>query len=189
MRSLKGFALVLPLTLCGCLLTTGQISIDYDLGTITVNDPDNLVAEQVDLNTIEDYVEHKEDLEGVADLALLGEVTNNLSLGAKSGSLQGGDPTLNVEAWITPATTNYTSESQVRNNAIKIWGPLVVEPGETRTIDWDESAGLFTALGKIVLLDEMKGDGVFTIYLIGTSGFYNFTVENTTLVLTMEAKL
>src|SRR5688500_8214141 len=189
MRSLKVFALVLPLTLCGCLLTTGQKSIDYDLGTITVLAPDALVAEQVDLNTIEDYVEHRDDLEGVADLALLGEVTNNLSLGSKTGSLQGGDPTLHVEAWITPATTNYTSETQVRNNAIKIWGPFVVEPGETRTVDWDESAGLFTALGKIVLLDEMKGDGVFTIYLIGTSGFYNFTIENATLVLTMEAKL
>src|SRR5262245_61859335 len=113
MRQLKVLALVLPLTLCGCLLTTGQISIDYDLGRIVVTDADNLVAEQVDLNTIEDYVEHKDELEGVTDLALLGQVTNNLTLDAKSPTLAGGgDPTLNVEAWITRETTNYTTEAQ-----------------------------------------------------------------------------
>jgi len=179
MRTLKTLALVLPLTLCGCLLSTGQTTIDYDLGTIDVTGGDNLVAEQVDLSTNADYEEHKDDLEGVTDLALLGQVTNNLSAG--SG-------TLNVEAWITQDTTNYTTEAQVRANAIKIWGPLVVAPGATVQIDWNESAELFTPWAKPFLLQEMQGDGVFTIYLLGTSGLYDFTIENTTLVLTMEAE-
>jgi hypothetical protein len=188
MRTLKTLALVLPLTLCGCLLTTGQIAIDYDLGTINVTDSDNLVAEQVDLNTIEDYTEHKDELTGVSDMALLGTITNNLGATSKLPVLGGGDPTLHLEAWITAATTNYTTEAQVRANAIKLWGPLVVPPGETVQIDWNDSAALFTPYGKGTLINEMKGDGVFTIYLVGTSGFYNFTVENTTLVLTMEAE-
>jgi len=188
MRTLKTLALVLPLTLCGCLLSTGQTTIDYDLGTINVTDSDNLAAVQVDLSTNADYEEHKDDLEGVTDLALLGQVTNNLSATSRHGVLGGGDPTLNVEAWITQDETNYTSEAQVRANAIKLWGPLVVAPGATVQIDWNESSELFTPWARPLLLGEMKGDGVFTIYLLGTSGFYNFTIENTTLVLTMEAE-
>lgn len=192
MRSLKLLALVLPLTLCGCLLTTGQIAIDFDLGTINVNDPDNLIAEQVDLNTIEDYRDHKADISGVSDLAVLGEVTNNFNLNAKAPAgkaVQGGDLTLNAEVWITAATTNYTTDAQVRANATKLWGPFTVLPGETKAIDWDDSAALFTAVGKAILLNEIKGDGVFTVYVLGEAGFYNFTVEDATLVLTLEAKL
>jgi hypothetical protein len=191
MRFLRMFALVLPLTLCGCLLTTGQVAIDFDLGDINVNDPDNLVAEQVDLNTVEDYVEHKDEIEGVTDLAILGTITNNFGLGAKAGGklVQGGDPTLNVQAFITPTTTNYTTDAQVRANAIQLWGPLLVAPGATVDIDWDESAALFHNYGKNILLQEIKGDGIFTIYLVGSSGFYNFTVDNATLVLTVEAGL
>jgi hypothetical protein len=184
-------ALVLPLTLCGCLLTTGQISIDFDLGTINVNDPDNLVAEQVDLNTISDYVDHKADISGLTDLAILGEVTNNFPTLTKGAgkSAQGGDLTLNAEAWITVTTTNYTTDAQVRASAQKLWGPFTVAPGATRSLDWDDSAALFSPAGKAILLNEVKGDGVFTIYVIGTSGFYNFTVDKATLVLTLEAKL
>ena len=191
MRSLKALALVLPLTLCGCLLTTGQISIDFDLGTVNVSDPDNLVAEQVDLNTIEDYVDHKADIAGVSDLAVLGEVTNNFgAAAAKAGgkSVQGGPLELNAEVWITPTTTNYTTDAQVKANATKLWGPFLVAPGATRSIDPDDSAKLFSAVGKAVLLNEVKGDGVFTVYVIGQSGAYDFTVDKATLVLTLEAE-
>lgn len=192
MRHLRVLALVLPLTLCGCLLTTGQISIDFDLGTINVSDPDNLIAQQVDLNTIEDYVEHKADISGVSDLALLGRITNAPPpslVKAGDKSVQGGPSTLNAEAWITPTTTNYTTDTQVRANAIKLWGPLLVPAGATVNIDWDNSAALFSPLGKATLLNEIKGDGVFTIYVLGSSGFYSFTVDDATLVLTLEAKL
>ena len=188
MRSLKGLALVLPLTLCGCLLTTKQLNIEYDLGA--VDGSKGLFVQQVDLNSIQTYVDHKSDIDKVIDLAVLGEVTNNLSAGSKSPSLLGGgDPTLHLEAWMTTTPTNYGSDSQVRANAIKIWGPLVVAPGATQVIDWDTSAGLITQLGKGFLLQEIKGDGEFTIYLLGTAGFYDFTIDNATLVLTLEAGL
>ena len=192
MRSLRMVALVLPLMLCGCLLTTGQVSVDFDLGTINVATPLNLVAQQVDLNTISDYVDHKDNIRGVSDLALLGTITNNIAAALSTpGSkfTQGGPTDLNVEAWITPTTTNYVTDAQVRANAVKLWGPLLVPAGATVNIDWDDSAALFTPLGKATLLQEIKGDGVFTIYLLGTSGFYNFTVDNATLVLTLETTL
>ena len=176
MRTLKALALVLPLTLCGCLLTTGQFAIDYDLGTINVTDSDNLVAEQVDLNTVEDYTDHKDDLVNVSDLALLGEVTNNQAT------------PLEVEAWISTSTTNYTSEAQVRANAIRLWGPIAVPANGTVQIDWDDSAALFAPYGKPLLLTELKEDGIFTVYLMGTGGDYDFTVENTTLVVTVEGE-
>lgn len=177
MRMLKMMLLVAPLVLAGCILTTGQITIDFDLGTITVSSPTNLEARDVDLNTISDYTDHKDNLEGLADLALLGTVTNN------------GSSTINVEAYITTSQTAYTTETQVRTNGTKIWGPFTVPGSSTVTVGWDESAKLFTPVGKALLLDEIKGDGIFTVYLLGTAGTYNFTVNDGTLVLTLDAGL
>ena len=48
---LKLSLLVAPLVLAGCLLTTGQITIDFDLGDTTVTAA-NVEAKDVDLNTI-----------------------------------------------------------------------------------------------------------------------------------------
>jgi hypothetical protein len=173
MRMLKLSLLVVPLVLTGCWLTTGQVTIDFELDDTTVTSPTDIQAEQVDLNTIEDYNDHKEDLKGLSDIALLGSVTNN------------GATAIGVEAFVTPETTNYTTEAQVRANAVKVWGPFDVAAGQTVTIGWDESAQLITAAGEQLLIDEALGDGVFTVYLVGNAGTYSFEVNDGKLVLTL----
>jgi len=176
MRLLKLSVLAAPLVLAGCFLTTGQVNVDVELDDTTVTSPTNIEAEQIDLNTNTDYAEHKEDLEGLADLALLGTVTNN------------GSSVIGIEAFITPEETTYSTEAQVRANGIKVWGPFDVAAGQTVTIGWDESAQLFTSEGRWgALLEEIKGDGIFTLYLVGTAGTYSFEVNDGVLVLTLDA--
>lgn len=173
MKRLRMFGLILPLVLAGCLLTTGQVAIDVDLGTFTAT-TSTLEIEQVDLNDISDYADHKDDLKGLADLAVLGTVQNNIATA------------IDVTVWMTKDVTTYTTDVQVRANAIQMWGPFNVPGNATRTIGWDESSALFTAQGKGELINEVKGDGVFTIYVIGAGTVYNFTVTDGTLVLVLD---
>ena len=176
MRMLKLSLLVAPLVLAGCILTTGQITIDFDLGDTTVTAA-NVEAKDVDLNTISDYNDHKDNLEGLADLAVLGTVTNS------------GASDIGVMVYMTPDQTSYTTDVQVKANATPVWGPFDVAAGQTVNIGWDESAKLFTGAGKQMLIDEVKGDGIFTLYFVGNAGTYSFNVENGTLVLTLDASL
>jgi hypothetical protein len=176
MRMLKLSLLVAPLVLAGCILTTGQITVDFDLGDTTVTAA-NVEAKDVDLNTVPDYADHKDNLEGVADIAVLGSVTNS------------GASDLGVMVYMTADQTNYTTDAQVKANAVPLWGPFTVAAGQTVTIGWDDSAALFTPGGKALLLDEVKGDGIFTLYFVGQAGTYSFTVNDGVLVLTLDAGL
>ena len=173
MRMLKLSLLVAPLVLAGCILTTGQVTIDFALDDTTVTAA-NVEAQDVDLNPIEDYVDHKEDLEGLADIAVLGTVTNN------------GGADIGVEVYMTADETSYTTDAQVKANATKLWGPFDVAAGQTVTIGWDESAKLFTGPGRALLLEEIEGDGIFTIYFVGDAGTYNISVNDGVLVITLE---
>ncbi len=64
---------------------------------------------------------------------------------------------------------------------------LSLAGGATRHIGWDESAGLFT--GRQVLLAEVKGDGVFTLFALGPpgTGTSHFAVHKGQLVVTIDA--
>lgn len=163
----------------GCVLTSAQILITYDEfpDQITVSHLAPVTRQLVDLNTINDYNEHKDKLKGLTDIALLGRVTN-------------GATPVQVELWITPGSTNHTTPGLVTGDptAKELWS-LSLAANEDRNIGWDESAGLFKSDGKATLLDEIKGDGVFTLYLIDDSGAgtYSFTVANAALVLVVDA--
>jgi hypothetical protein len=58
---------------------------------------------------------------------------------------------------------------------------------ETRKVDWDTSAGLFTAAGKTALKNEIKGDGIFTLYLFGSTATYDIEVTNAVVVAIISA--
>jgi hypothetical protein len=161
----------------GCILTSGQITTSFDLGDINVTGANNVEHSNVNLATNKDYNDHKDKLKGLANLAVLGTITNNSSPANA----------INVEVWITTSQTSYTSASDVMTNGTKLWGPFALAANETKTIDWDTSAGLFTTAGKAVLINEIKGDGAFTVYAIGASGDYKFTIPNAQLVLVLDA--
>jgi hypothetical protein len=172
---LPGLALV-ALVGSGCFLISGQIMIHFAVGNVTVANPSAVNGVYVDLTTIADYNDNKDKLEDLSDLALLGTFTNN------------GVSALDVEVWVTGSATGTLSDTQVRAQGTRLWGPFALGAGETKTIGWDASAGLFQSAGKDVLISETKGDGDFTIYAIGAVGTYNLSIADGVLVLVLDAK-
>src|SRR5262245_3435968 len=161
----------------GCVLTSGQFLVNFELGDVRVPGPTTLVSQVVDLNTISEYRDHKENLKTLADLALLGTITNNTS------------NAVDVEVWMTRDPSSYLLESDLKANGVRIWGPFHLAGNETKQVNWDTSAGLFDAAGKAALVGEIKGDGVFTLYAIGTSGLYDFSIHDGQFVAVLDAAL
>jgi hypothetical protein len=168
-------ALALVLLAPGCILTSGQILIDFDLGDIVVTSPTGLAAEQIDLNTNDDYEEHKDKLKDIVDFAVLGKINNT------------GGTDLVPEIWMTRDLTTYPDETTVKANGIRLWGGALIPAGSSASVDWDTSARLFTTAGKAAILQEAKGDGNFTLYAIGASGTYAFNIEDGILALVIDA--
>jgi hypothetical protein len=174
-------ALGVGIAAAGCVLTSGQIRIDFDLPNATVSTLTGLEHFTIDLKDKKEFTDNQEHIKGITDLAVLGKFTNN-----SSGAIQ-------VEVWMTQGSTSYTSESALKADptALQIWGPFALGAGGSPTamkvVDWDESSGLFTTAGKAALIDEAKhGDGVFTLYAIGAAGTYNFDIQNGALVLVLD---
>jgi hypothetical protein len=170
------FSLVAALPLAGCLLTSGQFLISVDLldgSPVLVTNP-GVVPLPVDLTTDKTYNDHKDKLKDIADVALLGELTNS------------GSGAATIDFYMTRDATTYTTASQVLADptVVKVWGTLTAAPGETKHIDWDGSAGLF--VGRQELLQEVQGDGKFTLYGIGTAGA-SATIRDGVLVLVVDA--
>ena len=172
-------ALGLGLTTPGCILTSGQVQILFDLLNFSASSSAGIDGATINLNDRKEYQDNKAKLQTLSDVAVLGKFKNNSATAA-----------VNVEVWITPAPTAYTTTAQLTADAtkIKMWGPFSVAAGATKQIDWDQSAALFSAAGKAALLAEAKGDGNFSIYAVAASGAttYDFTVTNGELVLVID---
>ena len=181
---MKNLRLILPslllagLVSAGCWLTSGQFTVSSELpDPLNVTSPTNLFSAQIDLNTESEYKDHKSDLKDLADCALLGTFRNNTGTA------------ITLEVLMTPEVTNFTAETALiaHSTTVKLWGPLALAGNESKKIGWDESAALFSQAGKTALLNEVKGDGVFTLYAKGTGGVYNFTVLNGVAVVVIDA--
>jgi hypothetical protein len=169
--------LMAALLATGCFLISGQFIVAYDFQDVHVTSATGIEGVVVDLNTVKDYSDHKDDLRGLSDIAILGDFTNN------------GGSDIDVEVWMVDnAGPLITDASTVRADGVKVWGPFHLGAGATRKITWDESAALFAA-GKKPLLDQIKGDGVFTLYALGPAGtsVYDFSVANGKLIAVIDA--
>jgi hypothetical protein len=149
----------------GCLLLSGQFVVAYNFkdhgyDPLTINSPITVLGVPVNLNGISAYKDHKKDLKDVVDLAIVGDLTN----------LDNAQP-VTVEVWIveTPGTL-LTSDSAVRAAGKRVWGPLTLAAGATKHVGWDESASLF--VGRQVLVDQIKNDGAFDLYALGSGGYH-----------------
>ncbi len=161
------------LAAAGCFLISGQFVVNYVLPTpLHVVGGTTLTGVAVDLNTISTYSDHKSDLERVDDLAIIGDFKNNAGSAA------------NVECWIVPAGTLALTAGQLTSTGTKLWGPLSVAAGATQKVDWNRSAGLF--VGRQALIDEIKGDGLFSLYVIA-SGAFDVTVTNGAVIAVVGA--
>jgi hypothetical protein len=180
----KNLRLILPslllagLMASGCWLTSGQFTVSSDLpDPLNVTSPTSLFSAQIDLNTESDYKDHKSDLKDLVDCALLGTFRNNTGTA------------ITVEVWMTPGVTNHSTETDLNldGTKVKLWGPLALKGNESKKIAWDESAALFSNAGKTALVNEAKGDGVFTLYAKGTGGTYDFTLLHGVAVVVIDA--
>jgi hypothetical protein len=164
----------------GCIITSAQILTHFDLPnpfTIVSSTTDHSERVPVDLTTLSEYEDHKEDLKGLTDLAIVGKFTN--VNGPAGGVLVYITPTLDLPAGGAPA---------IPGNATLLWGPGTIgATGASRVIGWNESAGLFKKAGKDLLLSEVKGDGQFTLYTTGSAGTFNIRVDDGALILILDA--
>ena len=177
---MKNLRLILPslllaaLTASGCWLVSGQFTVSEDLPTpLNVSGPGALFAAPIDLNDQNTYKDHKSDLKDLVDCAVLGTFRNNSSIA------------ITIEVWMTTGLTNYTMESQLAG-ATKVWGPLSLAANASKKISWDDSAKLFSKAGKTALLNEVKGDGLFTLYAKGTGASYNFSLLDGVAVIVID---
>lgn len=167
----------------GCVLTSAQILAHYDLpNPVIIDSADGWEKVDVDLNSIDKYADHKDKLKGLSDLAVLGTFSNELP----------GTPAGTVTVYITAGSTNYGSPAEIEANATRLWGPATIgaNPSSTQTvtIDWNTSAGLFNTAGRQMLVDQARGDGVFTMYTVGSAGAtYQIKIKNGKLVLVLDA--
>lgn len=147
----------------GCYLTSAQVLVNYGLpNPFTINGADGFGRISVDLNTVPDDKDNKDKLKAISDFALVGRFTNTNGSGGV------------VVVYITPGATSLTSPGEIVAGATKLWGPGAIGAAPaSRTMTWDDSAALFTAAGKAVLLKEARGDGEFTLYTSGTPGTSN----------------
>lgn len=161
------------LAAAGCFLVSGQFVVNFALPTpLLVTSGATFAGVDVDLNTIGDYADHKAELKRVDDLALIGDFKNNAGAAAQ------------VECWIVPAGTLNLTPVQLAATGVKLWGPLNVAAGATEKVDWNRSAGLF--VGRQTLIDEIKGDGHFSLYVIA-NGAFNVTVTNGAVIAVVGA--
>jgi len=158
------------LAAAGCMLTSGQFVATYNLPDPFDVSSLAFAGTSVDLNTISEYEDHKDELKRVEDLALVGNFTNRTSTAAQ------------IEVWIVPdgSLTTLTAQ-QVQANGTRLWGLLVDEADTTEKVDWDRSSALF--VGRQALIDEVKGDGHFALYVIANGAFSVRVTEGTLIVV------
>ena len=171
----------------GCFLLSGQFVINFDLPTpYTVTTTATLASIDVDLNTIRDYADHKNELKRIEDLALVGSFKNNAASSAT------------VYCWIVPSGAANLSLSQLQAQGVVLWGPLTLAGLETKKVDWNASAALFK--GRQTLINEIKGDGHFALYVTDTGSSptpgpnptgvlptFNVTITNGSLIAVIAA--
>ena len=166
---------VAALAAAGCMLTSGQFAATYQLpDPMRVQSELTLAGTDVDLNTISDYNDHKKELKRVEDMSLVGNFTNNTSTAAQ------------IEVWIVPSGSLALTPQELRANGSRLWGPLAVAANSTEKVDWDRSAALF--VGRQALIDEVKGDGHFALYVIA-NGSFDVTVTKGSLIVVVGAAI
>jgi len=184
MKNLRWFLPTLALAALlgnGCIITSGQVLANFALTDPVPIPPGPAVwPEVVDLNTIKDYADNRDKIKGLSDIAVVGKFVN-----------QAGGPAGSVEVWITPGSTNLSTIAGVHASATLLWGPVSIGAGpSTKSINWNDSAKLFNGPGKQILIDAMKGAGVFTAYFIQTgSGTNTINIQKGAIILVIAAGL
>jgi hypothetical protein len=182
MKNLRWFLPALALAALignGCIITSTQVLANFALtNPVPIPPGPGVWPEPVDLNTVKDYADNRDKIKGLSDIALVGTFVN-----------PAGNPAGSVEVWITAGHTSLSTITGVHASATLLWGPVSIGAGPaSRSINWNDSAKLFNAPGKQILLDAMKGAGVFTAYFIRTdAGTNTIDIQKGAIILVIAA--
>lgn len=184
MKNLRWFLPIVALAAVlgnGCIITSAQVLAHFSLtNPIHITPPGTpMFTEVVDLNTVKDYTDNKDKLKGLSDVAIVGTFTNLVG------------PAGGVEVWITPGVGSATTIATAKLGSTLLWGPgSIAAAPASHTVDWNESSKLFNAPGKQILIDAMKGAGVFTVYIFPSGAAGNtIDVSDGQIILVIAAGL
>jgi hypothetical protein len=160
----------------GCILVSGQIFAKFQLpNPFLISSANAFQREFVDLTTVKEYSDNADKLKGLSDIAVVGKFKN----------LSG--PAVSVQIWITPGNTNLADVNAIKAGASLLWGPGSIGAATAEhDIGWNESAKLFNAVGKNVLIDQVLHGGKFTLYFLGNAS-NELEVDDGAVLLTIDA--
>lgn len=163
MTRLIGICLLVTLVALvpGCLVT-GVITIieNVDIDATT----DNVISKyDLDLNQNQDYVDNKDAILSIDDVALVAIIKNNTSTA------------VNAEVWFTTDITSYTTVSQIQSNGLRFMLSPAIPPNAEITIDWN-SAFQFIENEETVI-EQVLGDGMMTFYGIANNTPFDLNIQ------------
>lgn len=160
-------ALLITALVIGCGLVSGSFTFGYEIeGTIESTNA-TLEYEYVDLTTIDDYNDHREDLHSLDNVALVGTILNN-----------GPDP-ISGEVWLAYDTSyaQYGADGpdSVRANGTRIYATTYIPVGIELYVDWED------ALGWIENFEEVQtavlDSAYFVMYGLGDSDIFDVEMD------------
>lgn len=176
--SIKLLLAALAVFLCmgaNCI-TTGNLMIIEYIDDFAAQTESSLDREQVDLSTNDDWNEHKDDIAAIDDIGFACRIEN---LGAQPA---GGQLFL-----FKPKNENdsLASYSDVQSKGTLVLDGIVVEPGATREIKWQESYDYlqnFEKAKQIIFTEK------FQVYFVADKTPFSIQVRDIVLFLSVAGK-
>jgi hypothetical protein len=171
MRNNRTFAIGAGLALAA-LLATGCLQVvklvTISLGNLSVVSGASSAGVYVDLPTENStYRDNQNKFKSIEDVAVLGTFKNNLSAPVSADVYLVRAP---ANSALLPNLSAVTAAG-----GIKVWS-VGLAASETKSLTWDNSAALFASGGKLAIKDELGSDGIFALYVFGSTGTYDITV-------------
>jgi hypothetical protein len=158
------FALILALSVAsiGCLVS-GQVTVveSIEIGATT----DQSISKfNLDLNDNQDYGDHKDQILSVDEISLVAILTNRVDEEAIGTVYISDNPNLNT-------ITDITDETK----ATRIFTSPPVEGNGEVIVNWSD--GFAHMSNTDVLIDQILGDGMFTVYGIAENTPFDLFIE------------
>jgi hypothetical protein len=129
---------------------TGQITVTHELND-GVSSDDRFNSEDVDLNTIEDYAEHKDEIKSVDGIAIVAIVENRSTEESKAAFFISDDPSIDT-----------IDDLRDPDQATLVFISPTIPAKSKMKIEWAE--GFEYMINEQAVIDQVLGDGVFTVY-------------------------
>ncbi|UCG52569.1 MAG: hypothetical protein JSW58_03190 [Candidatus Latescibacterota bacterium] len=160
---------LLAASLGGCIVN-GQIILTESFGGGVTTD-DILNKEVVDLNSNSDYAEHKDDIKSVDAISVVASIKNNLPTDAKAHVYISDDP-------------SFTTVEEVKAGAELVFVSPTIPGDGSLLVDWAD--GFMYMVDEKPVIDQVLGDGIFTVYVIGNVADFDLDYKaEVTITLTV----